>query len=236
MCGRYVSPDEAAINREYAIDRRNSHLVLSDALERAYEANFNTAPTDPVPVVRVVRNSDGTRESRLMRWGLIPFWARGLPPKYATINATIEKLEIAPTWKDAWTRGQRCIMPCAGFYEWQLQEDGKTKQAFIIKPVEGETFALAGLWDRSIAANGEEILSCAVITMPANELMAQIHNQKAGKPLPLEQRRMPAILQREDHDVWLHGRPEEAKAALRQYPSGMMVAWETTVGRPARAH
>jgi putative SOS response-associated peptidase YedK len=66
MCGRYVSPDEAALEREYRIDRRNSHLQLSDTLERAYEASYNVAPTDRVPVVRVIRDTDGEREAVLM--------------------------------------------------------------------------------------------------------------------------------------------------------------------------
>lgn len=234
MCGRYVSPDEAALMREYAIDRSNAHIGLSDALERAYEASYNVAPTDTVPVVRVIRGRAGEREAVMMRWGLIPFWARGQQPKYSTINATIEKLETAPAWKGPWQRGQRCVMPCAGFYEWQLRPDGKSRQPFYIKPVDEETFALAGVWDKSIAPDGTKILSCAVITMRANDLMASIHNHTGGRELPRDQRRMPAILQKEDIDLWLNGTPEEAKALLKEYPSGQMVAWpvSTRVNTP----
>ena len=225
MCGRYVSPDEAALEREYRIDRRNSHLQLSDALERAYEASYNVAPTDRVPVVRVIRDTDGEREAVLMRWGLVPFWANGEPPKSSTINARIETLETAHTWKTAWEYGRRCIVPAAGFYEWKLQPDGKTKHPYYIKPVDGETFALAGIWDRSITPGGETILSCAVITMRANDLMAGIHTHTGGKHLPREQRRMPAILQDEDIETWLRGTPEQARAALKEYPSDLMLAW-----------
>lgn len=225
MCGRYVSPDEAALEREYSIDRTNSHIGLSDALERAYEASYNVAPTDHVPVVRAIRNRNGEREAVMMRWGLVPFWAKGQPPKFSTINATIEKLESAAAWKGPWERGQRCIMPCAGFYEWQLRPDGKRKQPYYIKPVEGDTFALAGLWDYSYTPAGERIVSCAVITMRANDLMAEIHNHTGGKPLSREQRRMPAILLKEDLDAWLTGTVEQAKGCLKEYPSGLMVAW-----------
>lgn len=225
MCGRYVSPDEAALTREYTIDRKNSHIGLSDALERAYEASFNVAPTDRVPVVRVVRDRDGEREAVLMRWGLVPFWSKGLPPKFPTINATIEKLETAAAWKGPWARGQRCIIPASGFYEWQLRSDGKSKQPYFIKPVEDETFSLAGIWDNSFTATGERVTSCAIITMRANDLMADIHNHTGGKQLEREQRRMPAILLKEDLEVWLKGTPEEAKRVLKEYPSGSMVAW-----------
>lgn len=225
MCGRYVSPDEAALTREYTIDRRNSHIGLSDAMERAYEASYNVAPTDRVPVVKVIRDSEGEREAVLMRWGLVPFWAKGLPPKFPTINATIEKLETAAAWKGPWARGQRCVIPAVGFYEWQLRPDGKGKQPYFIKPVDSETFALAGLWDNSFTASGDRVTSCTIITMRANDLMAEIHNHTGGKALPREQRRMPAILEHQAIDVWLSGTPEEARSVLKEYPSASMVAW-----------
>jgi putative SOS response-associated peptidase YedK len=215
MCGRYVSPEQAAIEREYQIDRTNSHLLLDAAIEQTFLQSFNVAPTDRVPVVRVIRHSEGKREAVLMRWGLIPFYAKGEPPKASTINATIEKLDSAPMWRGAWERGQRCIMPCAGFYEWQVLDGGR-KQPYYIKPANTQTFALAALWDRSIPPSGEPIISCAVITMPANELLRDIHNAK---------QRMPAILQAENIDAWLTGSPEQARAALAQYPSDEMLAW-----------
>jgi putative SOS response-associated peptidase YedK len=215
MCGRYVSPEEAALNREYRIDRMNSHLRANEALDSIYLQSFNVAPTDTVPVVRVIRDQAGERESLLMRWGLIPFFAQGEPPKYSTINATIEKLETAPAWRGPWERNQRCIMPCAGFYEWKLMEGGR-KQPYYIKPANEETFAFAALWDKSITPGGEKILSCAVVTMPANELLREIHNSKF---------RMPAILQREHVEAWLTGTKEEARAALATFPSDEMIAW-----------
>ena len=215
MCGRYVSPEQAAIEREYQIDRTNSHLMLDAAIDQMFLQSFNVAPTDAVPVVRVIRQSEGKREAVLMRWGLIPFYAKGEPPKASTINATIEKLDSAPMWRGAWERGQRCIMPCSGFYEWQVLEGGR-KQPYYIKPANAETFALAALWDRSIPPSGEPIISCAVITMPANELLRDIHNAK---------QRMPAILQAENVEAWLTGSPEQARAVLKPYPSDEMLAW-----------
>ena len=112
MCGRYVSPELAVLQREYRAEL-NSQLGLTDAQERAYEQSYNVAPTQFVPVVRVIRDQAGAREAVLMRWGLIPFWAKGVPPKYSTINCTVENLETAATWRDAWKQGQRCVIPCS---------------------------------------------------------------------------------------------------------------------------
>jgi putative SOS response-associated peptidase YedK len=224
MCGRYVSPELAVLQREYRADL-NTQVGLTDAQERAYEQSYNVAPTQFVPVVRVLRNQEGVREAVLMRWGLIPYWAKGVPPKYPTINCTIENMETAATWRDAWKRGQRCVVPCAGFYEWKVLEDGKTKQPYFIKPSATETFAFAALWDQSTATSGEKILSCAVLTMPANEIMRDIHNNK---------QRMPAILEHTDIEVWLSGTPEQARAALKSYPSDEMITWpvSTRVNAP----
>lgn len=224
MCGRYVSPELAALQREYRAEL-NHQLGLTDAQERAYEQSYNVAPTQLVPVVRVIRDHADVREAVMMRWGLIPFWAKGVPPKYSTINCTIENMETAATWRDAWKRGQRCIIPCAGFYEWKVLEDGKTKQPYFIKPSATETFALAGLWDTSVTLAGEKVMSCAALTMPANEIMRDIHNSK---------QRMPAILEHIDIDAWLSGTPEQARAVLKPYPSDEMIAWpvSTRVNTP----
>jgi putative SOS response-associated peptidase YedK len=110
MCGRYVSPDEASIEREFTLVRT----------EWQFPPSYNVAPTQNVPVVRV--NKTGERTGALLHWGLIPFWAKGVQPEYSTINATIEKLKDAATWRGPWKRGQRCIMPALGFYEWVRHE------------------------------------------------------------------------------------------------------------------
>ena len=203
MCGRYVSPDEASIEREF-------NLVHQ---EWQFPASFNVAPTQSVPVVRIA--ADGQRTGVLMHWGLIPYWAKGVQPKYSTINATIEKLTEAATWRGPWSRGQRCILPATGFYEWQVQADGKTKRPYYIMANDQEIFGFAGLWDRSKRDDGSRVESCTIITMPASKLMSEIHNAK---------QRMPAILAREDRDVWLKGTPDEAFTVLKQYPDAHLVA------------
>jgi len=224
MCGRYVSPDLLGLEREYGI-RHSNPVTRLPATLASDGRNYNVAPSQYTRVVRVVRAAQGARESLEMRWGLVPSWTRGEAPKFSTINATIEKLETAATWRGPWRRGQRCIMPCVGFYEWQVNADG-SKTPYFIEPAEpNSTFAFAALWDESVNATGEAILSCAVITLPANALMAKIHNVK---------QRMPAILDKVDFDSWLTAPPAQAKLMLKQYPSELMHAYavSTRVNSP----
>lgn len=198
MCGRYVSKIDAAMERDWGLSK-------SPPLFESY----NVAPTQNVPVVREI---NGERTCELMRWGLVPFWAKGVPPKLSTINARIETVATATTYRGPWKRRQRCILPATGFYEWHVLTDGK-KQPYYISLEDQALFGLAGLWDRSEAADGTAIESCTIITMPANPMMAEIHNAKA---------RMPAILRREDHAAWLTGDDKAAQSCLRQYPEKRM--------------
>ncbi len=85
--------------------------------------------TQKVPVVRL--GADGVREGVALRWGLVPFFAHGEPPKYSTINARIETVESAASYRGPWKRGQRCLLPATGFYEWHVNDDGR-KQAYYI--------------------------------------------------------------------------------------------------------
>lgn len=203
MCGRYVSPDEASIEREF-------NFVNT---EWKFPPSFNVAPTQNVPVIRV--DKAGERFGSRLHWGLIPYWAKGVRPPYSTINATIEKLKDGATWRGPWKRGQRCILAASGFYEWQVLSDGKSKQPYYITMNDQDVFGFAGLWDSSIATDGVVVESCTIITLPANNLMAEIHNVK---------HRMPAILAKADREVWLKGGQEAAFDAIKQYPETHMVA------------
>jgi putative SOS response-associated peptidase YedK len=208
MCGRYVSPDEASIEREF-------NLVRS---EWQFPPSYNVAPTQQVPVIRIL---DGVTQGSRIRWGLIPFFAKGEPPKYSTINARIETVDTAASYRGPWKRGQRCLQVAAGFYEWHLNAEGR-KAPFYITVVDQPLFAFAGLWDRSIKADGTAVESCVHITLPANDLMRQIHNTGTNP------HRMPAILKQEDREKWLNGTPDDARAVLAQYDSGLMVAHEVS--------
>lgn len=202
MCGRYVTPEEAEAERIFRVHR----------IEWEFLRSYNVAPSQLVPVVRM---RDGEREGVRLRWGLVPYFARGVPPRYSTINAAIEKLAVNPSWRGPWTRAQRCILPATGFYEWHVNED-RSKTPFYITCADQPVFGLAGLWDASRADDGSVIQSCAIITMSPNSLLAEIHNAR---------QRMPAILQSQDIQAWLSGPIDQARAALKPYPSDSMVAW-----------
>lgn len=141
-----------------------------------------------------------------------------MPTKYSTINATVEKLEAGPAWRGPWKRGQRAIQIASGFYEWHLSETG-VKQPYFIHLAGEEIFGFASLWDRSVAEDGAAVESCAIITLPANELMCHIHNAGAHPG------RMPAILAPDQFDCWLDGGAEAARAALNPYPANGMEAY-----------
>lgn len=210
MCGRFVSKTDAETERAFGLTRSQWRKGWS---------SFNVAPSQQVPVVR---SQDGQREGLSMRWGLIPFWAKGEPPKYSTINARAEGIEKAASYRGPWRRGQRCVIPALGFYEWKLQESGK--QPFFIRLADGEPFGLLGLWDRSEKPDGEAVESVTIITIPANPLVGDIHAKG----------RMPAMLTPEDCRIWLEGSPEEAKTALVPFPADQMDAYpvSTKVNSP----
>jgi putative SOS response-associated peptidase YedK len=214
VCGRYITAEAAALERAFRLDR----------ISWSFQVSYNVAPTQRVPVVRAT--SCGT-EGLTMRWGLVPFFAKGEPPKYSTINAAVEKLETAASWRGPWGRQERCLIPAAGFYEWHLNHDGE-KHPFFIHLADQDVFAFAGIWDHSYKPDGTSIASCAIVTLPANGLMRFVHNTGANP------HRMPAILDPSHIEVWLTGTSDQAKAVLKQYPEDLMVAHQvsTRVNRP----
>ena len=138
-------------------------------------------------------DKDGKRELVPMRWGLIPaWWAKSLKEIPATFNARAESVADKPMFRDAF-RGQRCIIPASGFYEWT--GDKGNKQPHLFTAADGSPIlAFAGLWDRwRDRAAGEDILSCTIIVCGANKWMETYHD------------RMPVILDEKDFDGWLDG-------------------------------
>ena len=207
MCGRYIIRQQAKAIREW--EKYGAPPFLD---------SYNVAPTQQVPVLRM---QDGHVRLTQVRWGLVPFFTHGAPPKYSTINARIESFETAASYRGPWRRGQRCLQLASGFYEWHLDRYGR-KAPYLIRLADQELFAFAGLWDRSIKDDGSVVESCVHMTMPANALMADIHNT-GNNP-----HRMPAILRLEDRAAWLEGSLEEARAALVPYPADLMVAYEVS--------
>jgi putative SOS response-associated peptidase YedK len=203
MCGRYIIRDAELAEHYFAVHGA------------PWSPSFNVAPSQQVPVVRI---KGGMRAGESLHWGLIPYFAKGVPPKMSTINARSETVATTASYKGPWQRGQRCIQVASGFYEWHLEPDGR-KFPYYIHLSDHEVFGFASLWDRSRKDDGTVVESCALLTMPANELMHRIHNT-GNNP-----HRMPVILRPEDHDAWLKGTAEDAGAAIRQYPADHMVAY-----------
>jgi putative SOS response-associated peptidase YedK len=155
-----------------------------------WKENYNVCPTQLVPVL--VEEPDG-RELRLMKWGLIPFWAKVEKGAAAMINARAETVQEKPGFRDSF-KDKRCIIPASGFYEWQKLTT--VKQPYYFTPKEG-LFSFAGLWSRWISPDSVEIESCAIITTNANEIVKPIHD------------RMPVAL---GHNSWSAWTAKKTKA------------------------
>lgn len=207
MCGRYIIRQQARALKEW--EKYGPPPFLE---------SYNVAPTQEVPILRTYK---GTPEYWTVRWGLVPFFTRGAPPAFSTINARVETLETAASYRGPWRRGQRCLQLASGFYEWHLDHYGR-KAPYLITVVDQDLFAFAAIWDRSVREDGRAIESCAHVTLPANALMADIHNTGAHP------HRMPAIVRAEDRDTWLNGTPDEARAVLKPYPGDLMLAYEVS--------
>jgi len=207
MCGRYIIRQQAKALREW--ERYGPPPFLE---------SYNVAPTQQVPIVRL---RDDAPEFASVRWGLVPFFTRGAPPSYSTINARIETFETAASYRAPWRRGQRCLQLASGFYEWHLDRHGR-KAPYLITVADQALFAFAALWECSRRADGSVVESCVHITMPGNALLADLHNTGSNP------QRMPAIVRLEDRETWLRGTPEEARAVLKQYPADLMDAFEVS--------
>ncbi len=182
-------------------------------------ARFNIAPSQPVAAVRAKKDSDG-RELAMLRWGLIPSWAKEASIGNTLINARGESVATKPAFRSAF-RSRRCLILADGFYEWQ-KKDG-AKQPYYIQVRGGELFAFAGLWEHwfenrtpSVDPQGELVESATIVTTDANETMRPIHN------------RMPVILAPRDYDLWLDPAVKDAKLLeplLRPCPNEEITAY-----------
>ena len=174
--------------------------------------SWNVAPTDSLPVVRNDTRA-GERSLDLLRWGLVPYWAKDIKVGFSNINAKAEGIETKPAFREAFQR-RRCLVPVDNFYEWA--KTGTGKQPYAIALADRGLMALAGLWENWKSPEGEWMRSFAIITTTPNELCARLHN------------RMPVVLKPEAWPVWLGEEPAEAsalKALLRPISSDEMTCW-----------
>ena len=187
----------------------------------SYDPGYNIAPTESV---LTVRNVEG-REAALMRWGLIPFWAKDPKIGARMINARAETVAEKPAFRNA-LKKRRCLVLADGYYEWQKTPVGKRPYRIIMKS--GEPFAMAGLWETWKDPEGKVVPSCTIITTSANDYLAPIHN------------RMPVILPRESEELWLAPGIEDPTSVTHVFastPDDLLHAYEvSTMVNNSRNH
>lgn len=207
MCGRFTfATAPQALVELFGLDE------VPDLTPR-----YNIAPSQGAPVVRVVlAGEQQRRELRLLRWGLVPSWAKDPAVGNRMINARSETAASKPAFRAAFKR-RRCLVLADGFYEWQARGKGRGKQPHLIRLRHGGPFAFAGLWERwREAPDGEELHTCTLLTCAPNELVAPIHD------------RMPVILPPEAYAPWLDPELQDVaqlQQLLRPYPAGEMEAF-----------
>lgn len=178
MCGRYdLSDNPAAIKAKF-------HVPAVPV----FSPNPDLRPTDTAPVVRLAHKTRA-REVAMLRWGLVPIWAKELKFGARCINARAETLASTPAFRLAY-RKRRCLVPVNAFFEWTGEPGHKVKWRIRLK--DEPLFALAGLWEWwKDPASGQGIETYAIVTTRANDLLAPIHD------------RMPVVLAERDYDRWL---------------------------------
>lgn len=197
MCGRYTLASPGNVVAEL--------FGLGEV--PALRPRYNIAPTQQVAVVRAA----GVRvELGMLRWGLVPSWAKDLTIGQKLINARAETVAEKPSFRAA-LRARRCLVVADGFYEWQPA--GGRKQPWYFQFRDGRVFAFAGLWERWAPPGIDPIESCTIVTTEANEVVAPVHG------------RMPVILTVENGRRWLAGGPIEGlQALLAPFPPDKMRA------------
>jgi putative SOS response-associated peptidase YedK len=178
MCGRYRLSRRKQIIEE--------HFDSAD-WQDDWNPRYNIAPTQPIPVIRQ-NPKEPVRELSLMRWGLVPSWAKDASGAAGMINARSETASTKPAFRDP-LKFRRCLIPADGFYEWM--RTGKAKQPYCVEVNGGELFAFTGLWDRWKDARGNWVKTCSILTTTPNVVAGKVHD------------RMPVILDPDGYDVWL---------------------------------
>ncbi len=187
MCGRYVSPESAAIERAFHIGQSNSN---------PFGRRLNVLPTEQVPIVRRARDRD--LELTLARWGFAPGWWKEPKPPTNTFNARSEEAPDKPMWRHSLTNA-RCILPAEGWYEWQAVErpDPDTGEIKVVKQPhyifrrDRRLVGIGGLMSLWHPSADSAVLTCAILTRDAPASVAVVHD------------RMPVVLSEEKYDAWL---------------------------------
>ncbi len=224
MCGRFTSSTQPSLLAE--------RFRATPAGVEGHQPSWNVAPASDILVV--IAGSDGARQLRALRWGLVPRWAKDPNAGNRMINLRAETVREKKSWQTSLAH-RRCIIPVDGFYEWQDQGKGRRKQPFYITARDDKPLALAGLWaewrdpaaahaeggeaatgDDSPSGSGEVLWTCTILTTTANQLMGSVHQ------------RMPVILPPESWDAWLdpdNHDVERLVGLLKPAPEELLALW-----------
>ena len=201
MCGRYARKSAQELLAEW---------FEMDLEQMRWAPTWNAAPQSFQPVVRL-NPKTGQREAALLRWGLVPSWAKDARIGMNTINARAEEAAAKPAFRSA-LKKRRCLVPADAFYEWQ-QTGPKTKRPYAIALTSGDPIAFAGLWESWQPPVGAPLETYTILTTTPNALMEPIHD------------RMPVIVEPKNYDRWLNPSIAPPLDLLRPYPAGEMRAW-----------
>ena len=174
---------------------------------------YNIAPTQSVPVIREA--SDGSRRLSMMRWGLVPSWAKDIGD--GLINSRSETINEKPSFRQAF-RQRRCIVVASGFYEWSRVEGKKVPH--YVKMIDVGPMPFAGIWEAWCSPDGQVMESCAILTTSANAAVAPIHD------------RMPVILHPDELGLWLDRQVLDAErltTLFAPYPAGKLEAYQVSM-------
>ena len=189
MCGRFtLTADFSAVQVAFSWAALQSEAV-------PVVPRYNIAPTQTVTAVVY----DGSNQLVQLKWGLVPAWSKVPQIGPPLINARAETVAEKPSFRSAF-RQRRCLILADGWFEWQVQPNGKPKQPHWVRLHSQQVFAMAGLWERWGAPGETELRTCAIITCEATAALAPLHA------------RMPVILAAESYADWLRPEPGDARA------------------------
>jgi putative SOS response-associated peptidase YedK len=209
MCGRY-----RLSRRKQLVEEHFDSAPWDDD----WSPRYNIAPTQPIPVIRQ-NPREPIRELSVMKWGLIPHWAKDSSGAAGMINARSETAATKPAFRDP-LKFRRCLIPADGFYEWS--REGRAKQPYCFEVDNGEFFAFAGLWDGWKDASGNWVRTCSILTTTPNSVTSAVHD------------RMPVVLDPDSYDLWLDPGMTKVEAVsellkpcdarlMRRYPVSMRI-------------
>ncbi len=210
MCGRFAffSPREA-VQEYFGIE-----------VPFALEPRYNVAPSQEVAVIR--QQADTQPEAAMLKWGLVPFWAKDAVIGNRMINARAETVAQKPAFRQAFKR-RRCVILADGFYEWHTEDGRKTPYFISLKT--DHPFAMAGLWESWQTDDRPPLETCTIITTMASQSIGKLHD------------RMPVILDLPTTMDWIQAErePEALIAVLKSYNDEEIQVWPVnrTVNNPA---